>query len=453
MAVGERVPVLVAAGGAPWEVEALRELTSAGSPLVLVKRCVDVPDLLASAGTGQGQVALVAAGLVGLDADAVGMLRRCGVGAVLVADADDLGRSQERASSWGVHAVLPADGLDGLVPVLRDAAAPTVPALPTGDDRAVAPASPSTERVADSPPAPEEEREPGRLVAVWGPVGAPGRTTLAVGLASELAHRGRETVLVDADPYGGAVAQHLGILDEVSGLLRAARLANAGHLEPVRLAQTLRQVSPRLAVLTGIPRADRWTEVREAAFDTVLEQARAACDHVVLDLGFSLEADPAAAFGGGGLQRNHMTLAGLEAADEVVVVGSADPVGLARLARGLVELLGVVPVATVRVVVNRTRPSLGWGEREVRSMIEGYVTPASVHFVPDDRAAADRALVAGRSLVEQGDSPLRRAVAAVADAAAGAVAGAPAGTREGATGRQRRQGRRTLRRRTAGRVR
>ena len=36
--------------------------------------------------------------------------------------------------------------------------------------------------------------------------------------------------------------------------------------------------------------------------------------------------------------RNQMTLGALEAADEVVVVGAADPVGLSRLARGLVEL-------------------------------------------------------------------------------------------------------------------
>lgn len=52
-------------------------------------------------------------------------------------------------------------------------------------------------------------------------------------------------------------------------------------------------------------------------------------------------------------------------------------------------------------------------------MVEGFVTPASMHFLPDDRQAADRALVAGRTLVELGDSPLRRGVAEVADAVLG----------------------------------
>ena len=44
------------------------------------------------------------------------------------------------------------------------------------------------------------------VVAVWGPTGAPGRTTIAVTLATELAALGI-TVLVDADTYGGSVAQ------------------------------------------------------------------------------------------------------------------------------------------------------------------------------------------------------------------------------------------------------
>ena len=58
-------------------------------------------------------------------------------------------------------------------------------------------------------------------MAVWGPAGAPGRTTVAVGLAAEIGRRHR-TLLVDADPYGGAVAQQLGVVDEVSGVLAGA---------------------------------------------------------------------------------------------------------------------------------------------------------------------------------------------------------------------------------------
>jgi hypothetical protein len=49
-------------------------------------------------------------------------------------------------------------------------------------------------------------------------------------------------------------------------------------------------------------------------------------------------------------------------------------------------------------------------------MVEGFARLASVHFLPDDRDAADRALSTGTSVTEIGDSELARALAALADA-------------------------------------
>lgn len=410
-----RVPVLVAAAGAAWEAEALDRLERRGRGIVLTKRCVDLADLLATASTGLASVAVVSPGLSGLDADSVDVLRRAGVGVVVVAAAADLGNGEtERIRRLGIEHVLPAGELTSL--------ADTVAAV--GAD--VGPGTRSVAEDADDPVA--ATPVPGRVLAVWGPAGAPGRTTVAVGLAAELARSGHETFLLDADPYGGSVAQHLGVLDEVSGLLAAARSANSGLLDADRLGGFARQVDDRLRVLTGLPRADRWQEVRAVAFEDLLDQAARLAAYVVLDVGFSLEGDPADPFGGAAPQRNLMTLAAVERADEVVVVGAADPVGLARLARGLVELRDVVPGVRPRVVVNRTRPSLGWSDREIRGMVEGFVTPLDVHFVPDDRAAADRALMAGQSLAESGDSPLRVAVATIAESLVGPAA---------ATGRRR----------------
>ena len=123
---------------------------------------------------------------------------------------------------------------------------------------------------------------------------------------------------------------------------------------------------------------------------------------MVVDTGFSLEDEPGQDFGSRP-SRNAMTLTALDLADEVVVVGAADPVGLSRLARGLVELRDRTGGAPVRVVVNRMRPTLGWSEREIAGMVEGFSRVLGLHFLPDDRAAADRALVAGRALGEVGD--------------------------------------------------
>jgi Flp pilus assembly CpaE family ATPase len=229
------------------------------------------------------------------------------------------------------------------------------------------------------------------------------------------------------------------VLDEGSGLLAAARAANAGRLDPAALAGIARSVGDeRLRVLTGLPRPDRWPEVRAAAFDDVLRSATALAAEVVVDVGFSLEADAADPFGTAP-QRNQMTLGALERAGLVLVVGSADPVGLARLARGLVDLGDRLPGVATHVVVNRSRPSLGWSETEVRGMVEGFVGHVPVTFVPEDRATADRALMSGRSLVELGDSPLRRALADLVDELAGPRQSTGGGA--GARLRRRRAGR------------
>jgi MinD-like ATPase involved in chromosome partitioning or flagellar assembly len=411
-----RVPVLVAAAGAEWEAEALDQLDRSRA-VQLAKRCVDLPDLLASAGTGLVGVAVVAPDLPGLDADSVATLRSAGLGVVLVAAPDELADGDaERMRRLGIEHLLTTPEIGGLAEAVASAA----------EDAPVAPLEQPEEAVPGA----------GRLLAVWGPAGAPGRTTVAVGLASELAVAGHQVLLVDADPYGGTVAQHLGVLDEVSGLLAAARAANSGRLDVDRLAAVARQVGEHLRVLTGLPRPDRWQEVRSAAFDDLLDQAAQLASYVVVDVGFDLERDPGDPFGGGAPHRNLMTHATLERADEVVVAGSADPVGLSRLARGLVELRGLLPTVRPRVVVNRMRASLGWSEKEIRGMVEGFVTPRAVHFLPDDRAAADRALMAGQSLAESGDSALREAVTALA---LGVVGERQPGARRGI--RRRRAGR------------
>ncbi len=384
------VVVLVLAAGAGWEQEALAGL-GARSDVVVLKRCVDVADLLATAAAGQAEVAVVGLDAPGFDAPAVDHLRAHGVRTVAVLPAGDPDAVGLAAGRIGISSSVPASRLDQLGDAVTSVEEEPEPAAGAG--------------VAELP------RRPGRVFAVWGPAGAPGRTTVAVGLAAELGRHHR-TVLVDADPYGGAVAQQLGVVDEVSGMLASARLVATGQLEE-RFAGVPRSLDHRFSVVTGLPRADRWPEVRSGVVEELLEVARGH-GHVVVDTGFCLEDDLALEQVGSRPGRNRMTLASLGAADEVVVVGGADPVGLSRLARGLVELGEVVAPAAVRVLVNRMRPTLGWSERDIVGMLGGLVGPDRVTFLPEDRAGVDRALLAGRTLQEVGDSALTRALAGVA---------------------------------------
>ena len=75
---------------------------------------------------------------------------------------------------------------------------------------------------------------------------------------------------------------------------------------------------------------------------------------VVVDCGFSLEDDEELSYDTLAPRRNGATLTTLALADEVVVVGGCDPVGLQRLVRGLQEL-GTVQAPPPTVCVNRVR--------------------------------------------------------------------------------------------------
>src|SRR4051812_50094679 len=62
-----KLPVLSVADGAAWEERLVTAFERGPHPVEIVRRCVDVVDLLAVAASGQGRVALLAAGLRRLD--------------------------------------------------------------------------------------------------------------------------------------------------------------------------------------------------------------------------------------------------------------------------------------------------------------------------------------------------------------------------------------------------
>ncbi|MDT0201885.1 hypothetical protein [Nocardioides sp. AE5] len=440
--------VLVLGAGDAWEPAAL-PILAADRNIVVLKRCVDVTDLLAAATTGQAHVAVLGVDVPGLDATAVAHLRSHQVEPLAVVPDESGEPASMHLRRLGINHVVVRSQLNDLPALVQRAAldpglhgAPTQapsgsphPNAASGGDpgERQGPHGPAVPLPADAPP--QGEAPGGRAVVVWGPAGAPGRTTLALGLAGELGRRGRDPLVLDVDPWGGAVGQHLGILEEVSGLLASARASANGDL-PGHFLRLQRRAAG-IRVLTGLPRADRWTEIRSGTVPELVELGREQGD-VILDVGFSLEGDPAAEHLGR-TGRNAMTLEAIEVADELVVVGNADPVGLARLARGLVELAELTQGRPVRVVVNRMRASLGWTEREVAAMVSGFGAVATLHFLPDDRPATDRALVSGRTLTETGDSPLVRGISQVVDALDPASARVSRGLRRrrGATARRR----------------
>jgi MinD-like ATPase involved in chromosome partitioning or flagellar assembly len=245
---------------------------------------------------------------------------------------------------------------------------------------------------------------PGRVIAVWGPQGAPGRTTTALAVAGEIAAAGRSVVLVDADVHGGTVAATLGLLDEAPGFAAACRLAAAESLtvhELERVAQHHPSTrAPGFSVLTGISRPDRWPELAEGRVSAVLQACRTWREYTVVDASFNLEDDEEISSDMFAPRRNAATHAVLRSADHVVAVVSADAVGLSRFFRSYVQLLEIVDPSRVSVVVNRVRPSAGgWDAAgQVRRTLLRFGSVEAAAFVPEDRDALDAAVLAGATL-------------------------------------------------------
>jgi MinD-like ATPase involved in chromosome partitioning or flagellar assembly len=419
--------VLTAVAGV-WEAPLVSGLERSGGGVVVVGRCVDLPELLAAAAAGRARAVLLSADLRRLDRAALDRLAAARVAVVGVTDpsqsaptADGVGTAERRLRLLGVRHVVPADAgpeqiAAAVTAAVQDLAAGAPTPVGVADPlAALSPAGwPDGEDDVDwaAGPAPA-----GRLLAVWGPAGAPGRTSVAVTLAAELAAAGEPTLLADADTYAASVAQVLGLLDESPGLAAACRAAGAGTLDAGTLARLAPEVAPRLRVLTGISRSARWPELAGGALEAVWSTCRQVARWTVVDCAAPLEADEELSFDVAAPRRNAATLVSLADADTVLAVGAADPVGLQRLVRGLQELTEAVPAATARVVVTRVRAS-SVGANPGQRVSEALARYAAVHdvvLVPDDRAACDAALLAGRTLTEAaGSSPARQALSALA---------------------------------------
>lgn len=389
-------------------------------PVSVVRRCNELAELLAACQGGLARAAVVAEGSGELTASLVDRLSAVGVAVLALTDSpEETARLQGigvAAELTGVDAAALASRITGAVAQLEGADPWLRQRASRGIDDAGAASGPSGAGSAEG----MGRSGTGRIIAVWGPAGSPGRTMLAANMAAELAAEGKSVLLVDADSYGASVAAMLGLLDESAGLAQACRLADQGLLDPEALLRIAVPVVTRTGtfrVLTGITRADRWTELRAAALSLVLARARQVMEVTVIDTGFCLESDEELSFDTMAPRRNAATLMSLELADTVFAVGTADSIGVPRLVRGLTELESAVPSASPCVVLNKVRQSaVGRSpERQLRDAWERYgPTVPLAAFLPADPVATDAALLSGSLLLESApDSALRKGIAAL----------------------------------------
>lgn len=281
-----------------------------------------------------------------------------------------------------------------------------------------------------------------RVIAVWGPAGSPGRSTVAIELAVELARGGRHVGLVDADSHAPSIALALGLADEAPGFAAACRQGELGGLDARELTRISAPIgSSGVDVLTGLNRPSRWPELSQSRVAAALGACREWADYTVVDVAAPLERDEEIVSDLDGPRRNAATIAALRAADLVVAVAAADPLGISRFLRAYPELRATIGATPVAVLANRLRPgALGVDARgQVRRTLDRFGGITDVWFVPTDPRAADAALLAARPIADVAPrSPIPLALRRFVGEAVAPVADAGRGIRRSGRRRERR---------------
>jgi len=211
--------------------------------------------------------------------------------------------------------------------------------------------------------------------------------------------------LVDGDTHAPSIGMMLGLLEESSGLIVACRHADNGTLSARTLRATARTVRPGLAVLTGLPRPDRWPDAREGALDRLWESCREAFEVTIVDIGADLDEDAHGSISPVlGSRRNAAALSLLGQCDAVVGICRSDPLSIARLAIAYPALRSAAPQAT-RLIGMITAERGPASKRQLRSALDGI-------GVPDDVVRLEPAPRQGRRRLARGllhgESRMRR---------------------------------------------
>lgn len=380
------VPTAVALAVADGHPALARALDRCGTGLRVARQCASVTELLSVSITRQVHLAVLDTALAELDRTVPERLRRAGVGGVLLVGPGE--------GDWGQPGwtVLPRGCPEAAV--VREL-------------QEVARAERGRDGVGKVGGGGSGVGAAGALVAVWGPHGAPGRTTVAAALAHALAQRGG-SILVDADVQAPSLNQVLGLGEQPASVATAARLASRSTLDQEALAALLVPVGPGERVLGGVGRAGRWRELPPVAMEHVWELSRHLAAWTVVDVAggeVEEEVDSYTLEPG----RGALVASLLRQADVIVVVGQADAVVMRRLTQLLTGLRQMEAVrGRLQVVVNRVRTASAGPDpaRAVRRVLADRVGSEELVLLPEG-PQVDRALRHGRSVLEDdADSPL-----------------------------------------------
>lgn len=351
--------------GNPRETELIAGVTQQG--FTVVRRCVEAVDVLAAASIEPHAAVVLDMTTPRLSADIVAAIPGLQQRVVLAVASDP--DAATRALDWGIESVVmlgDADALDRIIAELT--VAKQVPPEPAHAMRVDANGSASS-----------------KVTVVYGPTGAPGRSTIALGLAEAWSRSGDRVCLIDADTVGPALALVVGMTEDVSGVLVASRYADQGALDVRSLGSACRQLDDRLWLMSGVGSADRWHQLRPGSFERVVRLCAEYFDRVVIDTNPLLNIEGFDdALAAGALGRDAITRSALALSDSVLVVTQPDAVSVMRLCLDLPAVMKLAHHGQVSVVVNRAQKRDTRAASHVGSVLTDSGINVPVHTVPED---------------------------------------------------------------------
>jgi len=262
-----------------------------------------------------------------------------------------------------------------------------------------------------------------KTIACWSGSGSPGRTTLAINLATELALSRKRILLIDLDTLSPAVGIALGLVDTPAGLSAVLRLAEQNRLtrsELSRLSVAIDVGRNELVFLPGISAASRWPEVSAERFELLLAQISGQFDLIVLDL-------PQATYPTTRLvhpalsqveERDDLIRSVLTRSSKLITISGCDAISAKRFLEAQSLLLELGRADDQLVVVNRFRTSaLGPDAKyELEQSFQNLANLRIDTFIPDEPENFDRALRNGLPLaLLKRSSAARQAIKQLAD--------------------------------------
>jgi MinD-like ATPase involved in chromosome partitioning or flagellar assembly len=197
----------------------------------------------------------------------------------------------------------------------------------------------------------------GGVITVWGPAGAPGRTTVAINTAATIAAAHHPVVLIDADLTAPSIAPLLGLTATSSGLVTACRVASmpaADSAAIVARAEMYRAPQFSFPVLTGVMGNAHYAGVDVLAWERVLDVLVEGGYWVVVDVAPGLSEEPGDAVGG--LSVNGVARTAVRRSQQLIGVLRADPVSVVRWVREHTQVVELAPDVPLHVVINGVSP-------------------------------------------------------------------------------------------------